>query len=296
MGTRSARPRPGAAQPAEDRLANYARPARFPAARHPLTLPPQRRRHSLSSPQITVVITTPLRPERLPYLQQMHASRTRQTVPWKAVLVLDGADPDRVPAPVAADPRVRILALPRRVGAACARNFGLSLVTTEFVNWADDDDAFHDWSLGVRLEAFTERLGWVAGYSEDWLPDGSTRLWECPVPPGFHDASDVVTYGPRPEDTTPIGPTTILARTRLVRVAGGMGGLVQGEDYMAAVGTTALAPGVLLPLPVYKYRQHEGQMTRGARYDELELAARRDAHAFGHALRDVFVAARAVSA
>ncbi|MFG2115543.1 glycosyltransferase family 2 protein [Streptomyces sp. NPDC048718] len=247
----------------------------------------------MSSPQITVVITTRLRPERLPYLQQMHASLTRQTVPWKAVLVLDGAAPGRVPGTIAADPRVRILALPRQVGAACARNLGLNLVTTEFVNWADDDDAFHDWSLGVRLEAFTERLGWVAGYSEDWLPDGSTRLWECPVPPGFHDAGDVVTYWPRPEDTIPIGPTTILARTRLVRAAGGMGGLVQGEDYMAAVGTTALAPGVLLPLPVYKYRRHEGQMTRGARYDELELAARRHAHAFGHALRDVFVTARA---
>lgn len=224
----------------------------------------------------------------------MHASLTRQSVPWEAVLVLDGAAPADVPAPIAEDRRVRVLPLPRPVGAACARNLGLTEVRTEFVQWADDDDALHDWSLGVRLNAFTDQLGWVAGYSEDWLPDGTTRLWECPAPPGFHAAGDVVTYWPLPQDTIPIGPTTILARTRLVRAAGGMGGLVQGEDYMAAVGVTALAPGVLLPLPVYKYRKHADQMTQGDQYDDLELAARRHAHAYGHALRNTLVAAQAV--
>ncbi|MFB7255056.1 glycosyltransferase family 2 protein [Streptomyces nojiriensis] len=195
---------------------------------------------SLSAPQITVVIATQLRPERLPYLQEMHASLTRQSVPWEAVLVLDGADPALIPAPITADPRVRTLALPRPVGAACARNLGLNEVRTEFVNWADDDDVFPDWSLGLRLrlrlDTFTDELGWVAGYSEDLLPDGSRRLWECPAPPGYHAAGDVVTYWPRPQDTIPIGPTTIL-----VRAAGGMDGLVQGEDYMAAV---AVAPGM----------------------------------------------------
>ncbi len=130
------------------------------------------------------------------------------------------------------------LVLPRPVGAACARNLGLTQVRTEFVNWADDDDILPDWSLGLRLETFTDRLGWVAGYSEDWLPDGTTRLWKCPTPPGYHAAGDVITYWPHPEDTIPIGPTTILARTRLVRAAGGMGGLVQGEDYMAYPGTS----------------------------------------------------------
>ncbi|MFF9016587.1 glycosyltransferase family 2 protein [Streptomyces sp. NPDC014870] len=236
---------------------------------------------------MTVVIATQLRPERLPYLEEMHASLARQTVPWEAVLVLDGADPQQLPSSVAADPRVRPLALPRPVGAACARNLGLTQVRTEFVNWADDDDLFPDWSLGLRLEAFTDRLGWVAGYSEDWLPDGSTRLWKCPTPPGYHAAGDVITYWPRPEDTIPIGPTTILARTRLVRAAGGMGGLAQGEDYMAAVGTSNLAPGVLLPVPVYRYRKWGGQMTAQVGYDRMEAAARSHAWQYGHSLRSV---------
>jgi predicted amidophosphoribosyltransferase len=64
-----------------------------------------------------------------------------------------------------------------------------------------------------------------------------------------------------------------------------MGGLVQGEDYMAAVGVTALAPGILLPVPVYRYRKHPGQMTAQAGYDQLEAAARAHAWAYGRNLR-----------
>ncbi|CAO0837285.1 Glycosyltransferase 2-like domain-containing protein OS=Streptomyces microflavus OX=1919 GN=Smic_07820 PE=4 SV=1 [Streptomyces microflavus] len=69
----------------------------------------------------------------------MHASLTRQSAPWEAVIALDGASPDRLPAPLAQDPRVRTLVLPRAVGAACARNLALNLVQTPYVNWADDD-------------------------------------------------------------------------------------------------------------------------------------------------------------
>lgn len=55
------------------------------------------------------------------------------------------------------------------------------------------------------------------------------------------------TYWKSPADTIPLGPTTILVR------AAPMGGLVQGEDYCAALGVTALAPpGILLPVPVYR--------------------------------------------
>ncbi|WP_251828797.1 glycosyltransferase [Streptomyces sp. ATCC 21386] len=215
----------------------------------------------------------------------MYESLTRQSVPWEAVIGLDGADPTRLPTPLADDPRVRILALPRPVGAACARNLALGDVRTEYVNWADDDDEFIDDAMAVRLRTLeTTGLGWCAGYSEDLHPDGSTSLWRCPTPPGRHEAGDVWTYWTRPEDTIPIGPTTILARTDLVRAAP-MGGLVQGEDYMAAIGVTCLAPGILLPVPVYRYRKHPGQMTRQDGYDVLEPGARRHAWNYGRSLR-----------
>jgi hypothetical protein len=67
-----------------------------------------------------------------------------------------------------------------------------------------------------------------------------------------------------------------------------MGGLVQGEDYMAAVGVTCLAPGILLPVPVYRYRKHADQMTRQDSYDVLESPVRQHAWNYGRSLRAAF--------
>ncbi|MFE0188000.1 glycosyltransferase family 2 protein [Streptomyces sp. NPDC058989] len=229
-------------------------------------------------------MATQLRPDRLNYLAAMHASLDRQSVPWEAIVSIDGADPGRLPEPLAADPRVRTLVLPRAVGAACARNLALNEVRTEYVNWADDDDEFTDDAMAVRLHTLEEKgVGWCAGYSQDLHPDGTTTLWQCPAPPGRHEAGDVWTYWRDPADTIPLGPTTLLARTDLVRAAP-MGGLVQGEDY-CALAVTCLAPGILLPVPVYRYRKHAGQMTQQSRYGELEGAARRHAWNFGRSLR-----------
>ncbi|MGM9336013.1 glycosyltransferase [Streptomyces murinus] len=234
---------------------------------------------------ITVVIASRLREDRLGFLTAMHTSLTRQSVSWEAVIALDGADPARLPAQLADDPRVRTLALPGTVGAACARNLALNTVRTPYVNWADDDDEFTDHAMTARLNALEKTgVGWCAGWSEDLHPDGTTTLWRCPVPPGRHEAGDVLSYWRSPADTIPIGPTTILARTDLVRAAP-MGGLVQGEDYMTAVGITSLAPGILLPLPVYRYRKHAGQMTAQTGYGQLEFAAREHAWQYGRSLR-----------
>lgn len=240
---------------------------------------------ALPTPLITVVIATRLREDRLNHLTAMHASLTRQTAPWEAVIVLDGADPEHLPAPLAADPRVRALPLPRPVGAACARNLALTAVRTEYMNWADDDDLFPDYAMRARLDTLQANgVGWCAGWSEDLHPDGSATLWRCPTPPGRHEAGDVWTYWQSPADTIPIGPTTILARTELVRAAP-MGGLVQGEDYMSAVGITSLAPGIMLPQTVYRYRKHAGQMTAQHGHSQLEAAAREHAWQYGRALR-----------
>ncbi len=155
------------------------------------------------------------------------------------------------------------------------------------MNWADDDDLFPDGTLAARLDTLEQAgVGWCAGWSEDLHPDGTTTLWRCPTPPGRHEAGDVWTYWHSPADTIPIGPTTILARTKLVRAAP-MGGLVQGEDYMTAIGITSLAPGILLPQPVYRYRKHPGQMTAQPGYDQLEAAAREHAWSYGRSLRSL---------
>ncbi|AJC55061.1 glycosyltransferase [Streptomyces sp. 769] len=240
-----------------------------------------------TQPKVTVVIATQLREDRLGYLAAMHASLDRQSVPWEAVVAIDGVDSDRLPKQLATDPRIRTLVLPRPVGAACARNLALNEVRTEYVNWADDEDEFTDWAMALRLHTLEKTgVGWCAGYSQDLHPDGTTTLWRCPTPPGRHEAGDVWTYWKDPADTIPLGPTTILARTDLVRAAP-MGGLVQGEDY-CALAVTCLAPGILLPVPVYRYRKHAGQMTRQDTYDILESDVRRHAYNLGSNLRAVF--------
>ncbi|MER5443125.1 glycosyltransferase [Streptomyces sp. NPDC002790] len=231
-----------------------------------------------------MVIATQLRPDRLAFLTAMHASLCRQSVSVEIIVALDGADPARLPAALAADSRVRTLALPRPVGAACARNFALTEVRTEYLNWADDDDEFTDWAMALRLRTLeTTGVGWCAGYSQDLHSNGATTLWRPPTPPGRHEAGDVWRYWKDPADTIPLGPTTLLARTDLVRAAP-MGGLVQGEDY-CALAVTCLAPGIVLPVPVYRYRKHAGQMTAQDSYDELESRSRAFAHGFGANLR-----------
>lgn len=138
--------------------------------------------------------------------------------------------------------------------------------------------------MALRLHTLEKTgVGWCAGYSQDLHADGTTTLWRCPTPPGRHEAGDVWRYWKDPADTIPLGPTTLLARTDLVRAAP-MGGLIQGEDY-CALAITCLAPGILLPVPVYRYRKHAGQMTAQDSYDQLEAQARVFAHRYGLSLR-----------
>ncbi|MDX3855670.1 glycosyltransferase family 2 protein [Streptomyces sp. AK02-01A] len=237
-------------------------------------------------PEITIVIATQLRPERLTYLTELHASLTRQTVPWEAVLVLDGADPTHVPAPLRADSRVRVLPLPRPVGAAAARNLGLSTVSTPYVCYSDDDDLLSDDSLDVRYRRITETgLGWVAGLIADLHPNGASTLWHCPAPAGIHQPGDVTTYWSSPGAQIPMCQTMLLARTSLIVAAGGHGGLPQGEDLIMVTGVTSLAAGELIPHVVYFYRKHPGQMTAGPDFQSLEEDIRRFAFEHGRQLR-----------
>ncbi|MEC3997157.1 glycosyltransferase [Actinacidiphila sp. DG2A-62] len=235
-------------------------------------------------PDVTVVVATRLRPERLRFLTELHASLDAQDADWEAVLAIDGADPALLPTPLAADSRVRVLPLPRPVGAACARNLAVNLASGRALTWADDDDVLPPFSLSSRLHHLDNTgLGWVAGDSADLYDDGSLHLWKCSTPSGRHEPGAVWAYWPTPHHTIPLGPTTILARTHLWSAIGGMGGLVQGEDYLA-LRVTHLAAGELLPQVVYHYRKHPHQLTRQTQYDELEAAARNFAWRSGNDL------------
>ncbi|WP_240364067.1 glycosyltransferase family 2 protein [Streptomyces sp. S1D4-20] len=238
-----------------------------------------------TAPQISVITPTRLLPNRLPYLEQLHESLTAQTVEWELVLALDGAEPDLVPNPLTRDRRVKVLRLPK-VGAAGARNLALNLAEGDWIQYADDDDVFPSDAFAVRHSyALASNLGWVAGQLADLSPDGTTRVWQCPTPPGVHTAGAVWTYWPTPQDTIPLCQTQMIARRELVQAACGHGGLPQGEDLVYVCALTALSAGALLPVVTYLYRQHEEQMTRSRDHDRLEGAVREFAWHSGRQLR-----------
>ncbi|MFI5804381.1 glycosyltransferase [Streptomyces sp. NPDC051561] len=237
-------------------------------------------------------MATQLKPERLDYLVEMHASLARQSIRWQAVIALDGANPRHLPAPLAADPRVRVLELPRPVGAGAARNLALNLVDTDLVTYVDDDDVLPDDSLAVRYQRITETgLGWIAGWSADLQMDGSATTWHCPTPPGLHGPGDVTRYWTSPHSPIPLGQTMLLARTDLVRAAGGHGGLPQGEDFLMVNTVTSLSAGELLPHVVYFYRKHPAQMTAGGPvFDQYEEQCRTFAWQQGRRLSTALLA------
>ncbi|WEH20398.1 glycosyltransferase [Streptomyces sp. VNUA24] len=225
---------------------------------------------------------TRLLSERRLFLVELYESLCNQDVSWEWILSLDGVHLSGLPAELSGDPRVKVVTIPREVGAGAARNFALNEVSAKWCTTADDDDLLPEASLSARLaHACTYNLGWTAGWSADLHPDGSTTTWRCPTPPGFHAPGDVWCYWESPDATIPIGPTTLLARTNLIRGSGGYAALPQGEDYAYLVGITGTAHGALIPTVVYHYRKHPEQMTAHPSYPILESRARRFAYSQG---------------
>ncbi|MEU0205893.1 transposase [Streptomyces canus] len=96
-----------------------------------------------------------------------------------------------VPDVLRRDTRVKVVALPRPVGAGAARNFAVNEVTAGWLTTSDDDDVLSARSLSVRLHYAQEHdLGWCAGWSADLHLDRSITTWRCSTPPGFHAPGD----------------------------------------------------------------------------------------------------------
>ncbi|MFE6028841.1 glycosyltransferase [Streptomyces niveus] len=188
-------------------------------------------------------------PDRIAYLLELYANLREQDLRWEWFLALDGVSEEGVPEVRRADARVKFVALPKPVGARAAHNFAVNEVSADWLTTSDDDDVLPAQSLSVRLrDAQRHDLGWCAGWSADLQPDRSITPWRCSTPPGFHAPGDVRRYWASPDSALPIGPTTLLARTAIVRASGGYAAPPQGEDYAHFVGVTGAADRGL-PLP-----------------------------------------------
>ncbi|MCD9193398.1 glycosyltransferase family 2 protein [Streptomyces albireticuli] len=248
--------------------------------------------HTPNEPAVAVITPTGLRPNRLPFLEELYESLLAQEgVTWEWIVAPNGpeADPDLIPSVITKDPRVSVVSRPGP-GPAPARNTALNYVRAPRVAFADDDDRLPPLSLAIRNEhAISTGLHWVAGRSADWHAEsGSLTTWMCPTPVGRHAAGDVWTFWPDPmASKPPIGHCMLLTDTRLARAVG-HGGLHKGEDYKFALGVCGRSDGLMLGDVVYHRRSHDQQWSSQSTYrDQVEFDARRHAWLVGLAEREL---------
>lgn len=220
---------------------------------------------------VTVVVPTA---GRSPWLAEAIASALDQSAPPARVLVVaDGcADAVRpVVAPFGA--KVELLARPHG-GQAAAMNAALREVTTPYVAWLDDDDAFEPRKLELQLAALEREADAVLSATPAFAvgPDGRIL--------SVHDLPDVAS------DEWPrlllggshiLGPT-VLARTDHYRALGDTPydeTLPRAADHRAWLDLSARGPFHVLRLPLSRIRRHEGNAQTPARAAAMREAAQR---------------------
>jgi len=218
---------------------------------------------------VSVITPTRLLPERVPMLLELNQSLRLNTCSVEHVVVVDGNANAEIPAPLKEGATIHVV--PKPVGQAAARNFGLALAKGEWITSADDDDRLPPHSIDQRLAALAADpdILWAAGY----LSEPSRRDQEIMVP-GSCRPGDVWRAWPTPEHPIPLGPTSLLVQAELLRRVGGWMGLCQGEDLGMMMAVTSTAPGVLIDSWVYEYRMHSGQMTKAPDFAQLESLCR----------------------
>lgn len=222
----------------------------------------------------TVITPTRLIESRLSYLEALHESlilaAPEHGFEW--VVVVDGTSDALLPQSLREDSRVRCVVTGRPMGAALARNIGLASVQTKWVTSCDDDDLLPEGSLDARVNALLENgdRQWSAGLLCDLFADGSVSVWDCPAPRGLVPAGELWRVWGAPGSVFPLGPTTLLVETSLMRSVGGWQGLPQGEDFGFVMAVSSVAAGVMLDEIVYLYRKHEEQMTKAVGFDLME--------------------------
>lgn len=205
-------------------------------------------------------------------LSELNRSLSENHCDIEHVIVVDGNGIESLPAEIAAN--ATVIASGRPIGQAAARNLGLFVARGEWITSADDDDWLYPDSIDRRLAAISGQEGalWAAGYCTD-----DAKKDPAIISAGPCLAGDVWRAWPSPQDSIPLGPTTLLVEADLLKRVGGWMGLPQGEDLGMMIAVTSTAPGVLIPEYVYHIRLHVGQMTKATWFNDLELLSRQSA-------------------
>jgi glycosyltransferase involved in cell wall biosynthesis len=230
-------------------------------------------RGAARSPEVTVVVPTRSRWHHLSRAA-LPAALGQQDVDLELVVVDDGSL-DETPRGLAQldDARVRTMRNERSEGVARARNRGIAAARAEWVAFLDDDDLWSPLKLRTQLDAArAERADFV--YAAAVFVDAlGTPLRPDPAP----DAATVA-RALRASDVVG-GPSTVMARTALVRQLGGfepsLSVLADWDLWLrlAEAGRAAACTDVLVA-----YREHRENMSSVAAarvFTELDLLVRR---------------------
>ena len=225
---------------------------------------------------VSVITPTRLLPDRLDMLVELNASLISNNCDVEHVIVIDGKDAANLPGDLAK--QATIISTARPIGQAAARNLGLVIARGNWITSADDDDWLYPLSIDKRLAAInsSQAAKWAAGYCTD-----DHKLDPIIIAAGPSSAGDVWRAWPTPKASIPLGPTTLLVESNLLKSVGGWMGLPQGEDIGMMIAVTSTAPGIIVDFYVYHIRIHPGQMTKTTWFDELELLSRNAAWARG---------------
>jgi glycosyltransferase involved in cell wall biosynthesis len=210
--------------------------------------------------RVAVVIPTFNRPRELG--QAVRSVLSQVDVELEVVVVDDGDSRGDLGG-ILADDRVRVVVTARPgAGEAAARNAGLESVTAPWIAFCDDDDLWHPRKLATQLAA-ADRVGWMAcGNASFWVTRAG-RPVVCAVSPSV--SADEILAQLRRRGGIPGGASGVLARSDLVRDAGGYRDLSIGADWDLWLRLADRAPVGVVPERVVAVRLHPRSVTADAR-------------------------------
>lgn len=175
------------------------------------------------------------------------------------------------------DPRLKVIDLPKNVGLAAARNAGLEQATGEFVQFLDSDDALNPRAISAAVERAADTgadvvlFDWTRDYDDGRVIPGTGGKILAQAPRTFTAAE----Y-PQILQLLQIACNKLVRRELLERMK------LRFQDgwyedtsftYPLLVGATSLTT---LPLPLLRYRQRGGAITRSTGERHLEVLTQWD--------------------
>jgi peptidoglycan/xylan/chitin deacetylase (PgdA/CDA1 family) len=225
---------------------------------------------------VTVVIPTRNRWERVPHA--VAAALAQRDVAVEVVVVDDGSE--WPPPELLASDRVRLVAHERRRGVAAARNTGVAAARAPWVAFLDDDDLWAPDKLASQLAAATAADAGFAYGGALALDERGAVLRTLPAPDPATLAERLLRV-----NAIPAGSSNVVARTALVREAGGFDESFDHlDDWDMWIRLAQASAAARCERPVVAYVQERGGRAagRGAQLmAELDrLAAKHPAASF----------------